>query len=68
MREFVYRRDHGLCVRCRSNVIIKIGDVVDYIIPIRVNWSRRLDPVKLQTLCLACHNQKTRDAEKAYKW
>ncbi|WP_257143246.1 HNH endonuclease [Bacillus cereus] len=55
-------------MRCRSNVIIKIGDVVDYIIPIRVNWSRRLDPVKLQTLCLACHNQKTRDAEKAYKW
>ncbi|PFB37935.1 HNH endonuclease, partial [Bacillus thuringiensis] len=39
MREFIYRRDYGLCVQCRSKDMIKIGDVVDHIIPIRVDWS-----------------------------
>ena len=49
MRELIYRRD-GLCVQCRSNDIIKIGDVVDHIIPIRMDWSKRLEPTNLQTL------------------
>ena len=64
MRELIYRRDHGLCVQCRSNGIIKIGDVVDHIIPIRVDWSKRLEPINLQTLCHACHNKKTKEDEK----
>ncbi len=67
MREFVYRRDHGLCVQCRMNGIIKIGDVVDHIIPLLVDWLRRLDPVNLQTLCHACHNKKTKEDEKKYR-
>ncbi|MFY0167308.1 HNH endonuclease [Bacillus anthracis] len=67
MREFIYRRDHGLCVQCRSNDIIKIGDVVDHIIPIRVDWSKRLEPSNLQTLCHACHNKKTKEDEKKNK-
>ncbi|WP_257143356.1 HNH endonuclease [Bacillus cereus] len=54
-------------MRCRSNGIIKIGDVVDHIIPLLVDWSRRLEPNNLQTLCHACHNQKTRNDKKAYK-
>jgi len=64
MRELMFRRDHGLCVQCRSKDIIKIGDVVDHIIPIRVDWLRRLDPANLQTLCHACHNKKTKEDEK----
>ncbi|HFR4148763.1 HNH endonuclease [Bacillus thuringiensis] len=67
MREFVYRRDHGLCVQCRMNGIIKIGDVVDHIIPLLVDWLRRLDPANLQTLCHACHNKKTKEDEKKYR-
>ncbi|MCQ6531095.1 HNH endonuclease [Bacillus mycoides] len=65
--EFIYRRDHGLCVQCRSNDIIKIGDVVDHTIPIRVDWSKRLEPTNLQTLCHACHNKKTKEDEKKNK-
>ncbi|PGC80400.1 HNH endonuclease [Bacillus toyonensis] len=64
MRELMYRRDHGLCVQCRSKDIIQIGDVVDHIIPIRVEWSKRLEPTNLQTLCHACHNKKTKEDEK----
>lgn len=67
MRELIYRRDYGLCVQCRSNGIIKIGDVVDHIIPIRVDWSKRLKPSNLQTLCHACHNKKTKEDEKKDK-
>ncbi|MCU5226741.1 HNH endonuclease [Bacillus tropicus] len=67
MRELIYRRDHGLCVQCRSKDIIKIGDVVDHIIPIRVDWSKRLEPSNLQTLCHACHNKKIKEDEKKNK-
>ena len=67
MRELIYRRDHGLCVQCRSKDIIKIGDVVDHIVPIRVDWSKRLEPSNLQTLCHACHNKKTKEDEKKNK-
>lgn len=67
MREFIYRRDHGLCVQCRRDGIIKIGDVVDHIIPLLVDWSKRLDPANLQTLCHAHHNKKTKEDEKKYK-
>ncbi|MEC2504384.1 HNH endonuclease, partial [Bacillus cereus] len=51
----------------RSKDIIKIGDVVDHIIPIRVDWSKRLEPSNLQTLCHACHNKKTKEDEKKNK-
>ncbi|MBG9633138.1 HNH endonuclease [Bacillus thuringiensis] len=67
MRELMFRRDHGLCVQCRSKDIIQIGDVVDHIIPIRVDWSKRLEPTNLQTLCHACHNKKTKEDEKKNK-
>ncbi|PFK07818.1 HNH endonuclease, partial [Bacillus cereus] len=38
--------------------------VVDHIIPIRVDWSKRLEPMNLQTLCHACHNKNTKEDEK----
>ncbi|WP_260869875.1 HNH endonuclease [Bacillus thuringiensis] len=44
----MYRRDSGVCVQCKSKDIIQIGDVVDSIIPIRVDWSKRLEPSNLQ--------------------
>ncbi|MGQ0453174.1 HNH endonuclease, partial [Bacillus sp. SS-TM] len=50
MREFVYRRDYGLCVQCRRKGIIKIGDVVDHVIPLLVDWLRRLDSKDKATL------------------
>ena len=53
MRELMYRRDHGLCVQCRSKDIIKIGDVVDHIIPIRVDWSKRTNKLTNTLSCLS---------------
>ena len=51
MRELIV--EIGLCVQCRSNDIIKIGDVVDRIIPIRMDWSKRLEPTNTNALpCL----------------
>ena len=47
--------------------IIKIGDVVDHIIPIRMDWSKRLEPTNLQTLCHACHNKKTKKMRRKTK-
>ncbi|MCU4949067.1 HNH endonuclease [Bacillus cereus] len=38
--------------------------VADYIIPIRVDWSKRLKLTNLQTLCHACHNKNTKKDEK----
>ncbi|AIE36209.1 HNH endonuclease [Bacillus thuringiensis] len=66
-RGLICRRDHGLCVQGRSKDIIKIGDVVDHMIPIRVDWSKRLEPTNLQTLYHACHNTITKEDETTNK-
>lgn len=51
-----------VCVSCLRRGIVKKGDLVDHIQPIRTKegWQRRLDPSNLQVLCIACHNEKTR--------
>jgi 5-methylcytosine-specific restriction endonuclease McrA len=36
------------------------GDVVDHIIELRDDFSKRLDVNNLQTLCYSCHNKKTK--------
>lgn len=59
MREAVKRRDHGLCVKCKSQNRLVPMDVVDHIIPLKDDWSLRLNPENLQSLCHACHNLKT---------
>lgn len=53
-----------VCVECLKQGIIKKADVIDHIVPIRQDWSRRLDESNLQSLCYRHHNQKTK-AEKA---
>jgi 5-methylcytosine-specific restriction enzyme A len=59
LRAFAYARDNGLCVRCRQEKRLRKGDVVDHIVPVKEDWSKRLDADNLQTLCHACHNKKT---------
>ena len=49
-----------VCVSCLRKGITKKADLVDHIVPIRENWSRRLDPTNLQTLCYYCHRKKTK--------
>lgn len=49
-----------VCVECLRNGTIKKADLVDHIVPIREDWSRRLDPNNLQSLCYRCHQKKTK--------
>ena len=48
---YSYRQANGLYVQAQ---------VVDHRVPIRVDWSRRLDETNLQSLCNACHGTKTK--------
>ena len=58
---------HPLCVNCEAHGIYRKGDLVDHIIELRDDWSKRLDTDNLQTLCYACHNRKTRkEKQKRY--
>lgn len=50
---------HPFCANCLEHGIYRKGDVVDHIVELRDDWSRRLDESNLQTLCYACHNTKT---------
>ena len=50
---------HPLCATWEARGIYRKGDLVDHIVELRDDWSKRLDPNNLQTLCYACHNRKT---------
>lgn len=51
---------NSVCVKCLNDGIIRKADVVDHIIPLKVDWSKRLDHSNWQPLCNDHHNQKTR--------
>jgi len=48
-----------LCTQCTKSGLTVVADVVDHIIEIRDDPTRRLDPKNLQSLCHSCHNNKT---------
>lgn len=47
----------GLCERCRQRGVVKEGKEVHHIIPIEVNWEKRLDFENVILLCSECHNE-----------
>lgn len=55
LRYFVLSRDKGVCQLCgrgrKDGVVLHI----DHIVPLSVDWSKRLDPNNLQTLCEDCN-------------
>lgn len=59
-------RDNGLCLHCLKKKRIKRAEMVDHIIPIKVDWSKRLSLNNLQSLCNSCHNIKTAEDKKKY--
>lgn len=68
LRAAIKNRDRGLCLECKSKSKMKSMDVVDHIVPIREDWSKRLDPTNCQSLCHSCHNAKTkRDSKRITK-
>ncbi|QCK81885.1 HNH endonuclease [Geobacillus kaustophilus NBRC 102445] len=59
-------RDHYLCQHCLAKKRITPADVVDHIVPVRVDWSLRLTLDNLQSLCNPCHNRKTSEDKRKY--
>ena len=59
-----HRKKQPLCMHCLKENITKPADVVDHIIEIRDDWSKRFDVSNLESLCHSCHNSKTARARK----
>ncbi|MDA5388780.1 endonuclease [Loigolactobacillus backii] len=55
-----FREVNPVCVKCYERGVIRKVEIVDHITPIRDDWSKRLDWHNLQSLCLNCHNIKTK--------
>lgn len=56
VRRQVLDRDHYLCQVCKRAGRITPATTVHHITPVRVDYSKRLDPANLETICKACHN------------
>ncbi|MCT2531042.1 HNH endonuclease [SAR92 clade bacterium H921] len=54
-----YRRRYPVCAHCVAAGRATPADMVDHIIPVRVQWELRHDSKNLQALCHPCHNAKT---------
>lgn len=67
LAQLARQRDNNLCIMCYANKIIRKADVVDHIVPVKVDWSLRLSLDNLQCLCHAHHNSKTAEDRKMYK-
>ncbi len=61
VREQVMKDHGGLCVQCDMFDIVNDANVVDHIIPIEVDYEKRLDITNLQPLCHQHHAGKTAD-------
>lgn len=55
-----------MCQMCERKGLKQLADMVDHIIPVRMQWSKRLEFNNLQPLCNGCHNKKTADDKKRY--
>jgi len=58
-RTIAMQRTGGLCEECMKFDLVVKADVVDHIIPISQDFSKRLDQINLRPLCHSHHNKKT---------
>lgn len=54
-----YLLRHPLCAECERNGRVTVANVVDHIIPHRLNYKLQWDRANWQALCTSCHNAKT---------
>jgi 5-methylcytosine-specific restriction protein A len=59
IRLVALERDKYLCQMCLSDSIATPATLVDHVVPVKVDRSRRLDLTNLQSLCVTCHSIKT---------
>ncbi len=63
-RERALRRDKYQCVECKrygrrnADGLPVTADLVHHVVPVEVDWSKKLELNNLQSLCRACHNKK----------
>ena len=50
---------HPLCEVCAARGDVRAASVVDHVISIREDPSRRLDPANLRAMCKPCHDART---------
>lgn len=48
------------CVRCAAKGLDRLADVTDHIVPHKGDVRKFKDPDNHQSLCIPCHNRKTR--------
>lgn len=58
LRAKKFRNENGLCEQCRAKGIANAGKEVHHVVPIEVDWGRRLDIDNLILLCRDCHDEK----------
>ncbi|WP_445774211.1 HNH endonuclease [Shewanella sp.] len=62
-----YIREYPLCCHCDALGITKLATLVDHIVELQDDYSKRDDYLNLQSLCHACHNVKTGKAQQERK-
>ena len=55
IRQQVLARDYYLCQHCLKEKRITPADMVHHIVPVKVDWTKRLDLSNLISLCNTCH-------------
>ena len=65
-RDYIRIRDNGLCQHCLNQKRITVGIIADHIVPLSVDWNKRLDESNLQLLCAGCHAVKTAEDLQKY--
>ncbi len=58
IRQLAIVRDHALCKDCLNSNIITQYNTVHHIVPIKQDWSKRLDINNLVCLCESCHQRR----------
>lgn len=58
VRQLAIVRDHALCKDCLDNNVITPYNTVHHVVPIKEDWSRRLDINNLICLCESCHQKR----------
>ena len=70
MRDYIYKRDKGLCVDCLTNGMITSAEEVHHIKPITQNnindISITLNESNLISLCRECHQKRHRRKNRRY--
>lgn len=57
-RQLAIVRDHALCRDCLDKDVITPYNTVHHIVPIKEDWSKRLDIDNIICLCESCHQKR----------